>query len=193
VLCAGKSLGSQDDPSTARLRFTYAHEVGHRFCFVIDNGDWRRAIQIVVSRLSGAARIRSLRTLTMLEERLCNDVAARLLIPDTLLARVVEAAACKCGQSSLTDIVLSVTRTFHVTNHCAMVRLEKAVRRGVLHTADGLCVFLLGYRPEHGRVIRKPAVMTSIIPKLLAGRKVRGAFPGADFEKVRWGLWAIGN
>ncbi len=182
LLRAGKGPGSHDDPPTARLRFTYAHEVGHRFCFVHHNGDWKRAIQIVVSKLSGATRVRSLRTLTMLEERLCNDVAARLLMPDMLLTRVVETAASDSGQSSLSDIVLSVSRTFHVTNQCAMVRLEKAVRRGVLHPADGLCVFLLGWRPEHGRLNRKPSVLTSIIPRLLDGSKVRGSFPGADFK-----------
>lgn len=183
VLRKVDGVTAKDEPASGRLRFTYAHEVGHRFCFVDRNGEWQRAVQIVISNLGGAARIRALRSLTMFEERLCNDVAARLLIPDEMLKQMLEPLVHSQFQPSLADVIVNIASTFHVTRQCAIVRLQKAIRRGIVHMVDGFCAFLLVCGSEAGFGGPKPIVKTSIFPRLLEGKKVQSVFPGGDIGR----------
>src|SRR6266849_4325037 len=68
-----------------RLRFTYAHEFVHRFFFVPDGDEWIRAAGRASRRFAGIDRLKATRLLHGLEERLCNRLAGKLLMPPELL------------------------------------------------------------------------------------------------------------
>jgi hypothetical protein len=70
-----------------RHRFTYAHEFAHRFFFVARGGTWVRAVKLVAESLERRDRGRGADYLSRIEEKLCNNIARRVLVSDEVLAR----------------------------------------------------------------------------------------------------------
>ena len=70
------------------MRFTYAHEVAHRFFSVKEGGKWCRARDLATSDLPLADEMKQKITLSRIEEGLRNSIARRVLIPDDQLHAV---------------------------------------------------------------------------------------------------------
>jgi hypothetical protein len=136
-----KEMTAVEMGKSSRYRFTYAHEVAHRFFFVQQaDGGWSRALDCATENLDTAARLREKVMLSRLEESLCNRIAGRLLIPDRFVAercnfdawvssgpnfyRYLKAAASDCAASPGTLLIrLSRSKKSSPsrTGTCAMI------------------------------------------------------------------------
>ena len=177
----GATTGLEEE-GCGRLRFTYAHEVAHRFFFVERNGCWKRALDIVADSVSPSEAFRARRVLSDLEESLCNSIAARVLIPGDKLA---ELCATRAGFTSDTQGlfctgVTTVARLFAVTRKCFLVRLRKAIDKEEIHLGGSFCALLCGISNEKGpsRSHRRMRVTVPIVPSRLGGYQLPRKFNG---------------
>jgi hypothetical protein len=185
----GKS--TRDDPSmTRRLRFTYAHELAHRFCFVERTGSWIRALDLAVERKQPAAKLNDLLRLSKNEERLCNRVAGRLLVPDELLADHLGEASRGCEHDIVAAFYKVVDRAaarFAVTFDCMFVQLQRAFDRRIITLPDGFCAILVGETSKIGSdhlADRRPRVRVALLPKILGKSRLEALFPGLATDKL---------
>ncbi len=169
-----------------RLRFTYAHEVAHRFFFVRSGNSWRRALDVVANALPEGNVFRARRVLTRLEESLCNTIAGKVLIPSDKLAEV-----CTQYRGFSTDTeplfcaaLTSAARLFAVTRKCFMVRLRKAIEQGEVSVGENFCALLCGISSEQGssRSQLRMRVSVPIIPSRLGNYQLVRKFNGMAVE-----------
>jgi hypothetical protein len=150
-----------------RLRFTYAHEVAHRFCYVPVEGRWLRARDLVTTGLARAEQLRFRVTLGQKEEGFCNSVARRVLIPDELIGMM-----CPVGEwfqsgiqffSKLSEAAVG----FGVSRDCLLVRLQTS-SKVILPQAD--CAMIVGASagPITQRGRRTLRLMTGLVGSSLA-------------------------
>jgi hypothetical protein len=114
----------REQPNRARMRFTYAHEVAHRFFFVNERGKWARARDLATSNLPLAEEMRQKITLSRIEEGLCNSIARRVLILDVELDAVDLGDWFGRGKEFI-HLLTSTARKFGVSRDCLLVRLQR--------------------------------------------------------------------
>ena len=95
-------LFNEEEGLRIRQRFTYAHEVAHRFFFCATPAGWKRAIEMIAEAEPSQRALGVYRILNRVEERLCNRIAGRILIPDGHLVLL-----CYKGDTS-TSVSLAV-------------------------------------------------------------------------------------
>lgn len=108
-----------------RYRFTYAHEMAHRFLFIKHGQTWRRALDVATEGLSSASRLREKVTLSRIEEGLCNGIARRVLIPDSFVHEYCPLDRWFSEGPRFYSLLTSVAQTCKVSRDVMLVRLEK--------------------------------------------------------------------
>jgi hypothetical protein len=114
----------REQPNRTRMRFTYAHEVAHRFFFVPESGRWRRARDLATSNLPITEEMKQTITLSRIEEGLCNSIARRVLIPDVELDEVNLDEWFSKGKDFV-HLLTATARQFGVSRDCLLVRLQR--------------------------------------------------------------------
>ena len=170
-------------------RFVYAHEFAHRFFFVRVGDGWSRALAEVVEASSGAERFKIARSVPGIEEKICNNIATRLLVPREHLDRAIrETMSTETNtRHLLVNILRNVSRRFEVSWWCAARRIA-AVRTPELKAAWGpsYCYLLLG-RSVHtgaGRGKSRLRVLDFWWPEEVAGEPIKPAFPGLGLSHL---------
>lgn len=108
-----------------RYRFTYAHEMAHRFLFVKHGQTWRRALDLATEGLDPASRLREKVTLSRVEEGLCNSVARRILIPDSFVNEYCPLDKWFYEGPRFYSLLTRAAQTCRVSRDVMLVRLEK--------------------------------------------------------------------
>lgn len=171
------------DATDRRDRFVYAHEFAHRFFFVRVGDGWSRALGEIVRQAHPTGRYRIARAVSQMEERICNSVATRLLVPREQLERVVEDAIERHTSTEhlLIDTLTNASKRFQVSWWCAIRRIT-AVRPVALASAWGssFCFVLLGESVHTGAGRGRSAlrVLDFWWPQEIGGEPVKPAFPG---------------
>lgn len=182
--------GSRSDEQTqlTRQRFTYAHEMAHRFFFIEQKEEsWIRAINALTENLPAAQRIRDRRRLNQIEEGLCNRIAHRVLIPDRLLLEHCDLDEWFGSQALLYRSLSRTAAEFGVSRECLIVRIGGAIRRKVMVPQDGKCLMVVAKTRGTINQRGKEALRISVcfFPRKLNERIVDAPFPG--FELRRFG------
>jgi hypothetical protein len=184
-----------DDPSmTRKLRFTYAHELAHRFCFVERTGTWIRALDLAVERKPSAAKLNDQLRLSKNEERFCNRVAGRLLVPDELLTEhwvPLLRGEAQTLVAAFYKRVDDAAARFVVTFDCMIVQLQRAHTRHLIEFPNDFCAMLIGESSKVGNdhlASRKSRVRVAVLPISIEGFRVRPFFPGLAVDKLGDGI-----
>ncbi len=167
----------KEQPFRTRMRFTYAHEVAHRFFFVSERGTWTRARDVVTSSLPPAEELRQKITLGRIEESLCNSIARRVLIPDEGLREIDPEHWFRRGHDFFQCLTTAAKR-FGVSRDCLIVRLQsKTVNAPRI-------AFLIGR--SRGTVLRRGnfglRVITWLGPKNDEMLSKRRLHPGSEWR-----------
>ena len=165
------------------LRFVYAHEFAHRFLFVRSGDGWERALAQVAEAATIDNRLSVVRELSRIEERVCNSVASRVLMPraslDPLIQRII--ADAEGSPHLLLRVVRSVSEVFEVSWWCALRRLCVA-RPGPLSEAVGpsFCLLLLRRSSATGKGRGKTTlrVLDYWWPREVGGFCIKPGYPG---------------
>lgn len=195
-----RRYGQQDEnsaiaqvPKLSRLRFSYAHEFAHRFCFVPRNDTWVRALTLATEDLAPAARMRERITLSQLEEGICNDIARRVLIPDVHLGRYCNIAEWFKRGSGLHRELKTAALAFRVSRECLLVRLQREIDKNRIPTVDRGVILVGGETrgpgTSKGRYV--PRVVTAIAPKTVNRQPVERLHPGTELQELSSELCAI--
>jgi hypothetical protein len=173
--------------SPSRLRFTYAHEVAHRFFFVEDGDRWVRAIQLVSQDLDLAERMKTVRTLGRFEEAMCNNIARRILIPDESLVNIVAPPIIQeliRNRGRLMEVLGDLSTTFKVSRECLLVRLQRGIDAGLVAFKIPAVMFVLGksFGSTGDRGSWRSRVRVPVSPLRVEGRRLKPVFPGMTIE-----------
>ncbi len=185
-LCKEDASQPTSGPRTlARQRFTYAHEMAHRFCFIEESNRWVRAVDVATARLTPSAAMRERITINRIEEGVCNNIARRILIPeDFLVSKCHLNDWFRAGRECL-PLILEAARSFGVSLDCLLVRLQKEVVSGRLRLAEPHCLIVVS--PSRGTETRrgqmKLRISTAIIPCEIGPFNVKSIYPGIALEK----------
>lgn len=177
---------------TPRARFTYAHELAHRFFFVRSTTGWRRALELALDRLPSKSRLRAQRVLLSQEESACNRIAARVLTPDDLLIPKIHETLGSFGhvKQVLPDfqrLVEKVARDFAVSKDCIMVAIQRAIKAGLVSFPDDACLFLIQESNKTGHSSKSRwglRVKISVLPSLLREIPLKPIFTGLNLENL---------
>ena len=186
----GDSYPTIDPVVTRRLRFTYAHEMAHRFLFVERDASWVRAMAESCTARPGSARARELRRLGFNEERLCDRVAGRILVPEDLLSAILTPQFRAVSEGQPFDfgrMVKALSDHFAVSGECMLVQVQRALDRGKVTAPEGFCAFLIRESETMGsglRASRKLRVRSAIVPKRIADTDIVQVFPGLGLDNL---------
>jgi hypothetical protein len=175
---------------TRRLRFTYAHEVAHRFCFLRKDGDWTRAIEAAIATTNRSARFGVLSRLELGEERLCDRVAGRLLIPEDVLTDFMRHRLSREGLERTFDLYKELAagaKMFQVSLDCLLVAIQRAVEAGKFELPANLCAFLVRPSDRMARTQiapRKLRIRTSLLPARIGDSSLKRIHPGLGAENL---------
>jgi hypothetical protein len=176
------SLWQGDFERRRRLRFTYAHELAHRFCFVGDSSSWLRAIHLIARELQGVERSRVLRILCPLEEAICNSIASRLLVPDLDLQRFIARWGGKVAPCfDFFSLVTAGASDFEISRECFLGALKDAAERGVIELGGNFFSVLVHDSDRKGKSRSprcRPRVMFPIVGVASDLGTVLPPFPG---------------
>ena len=165
-----------------RDRFTYAHEVAHRFFFVPRAGGWERALEVATSDLSAAEGMKERITLAEKEEELCNNIARRVLVPEEFLNAYCQTKQWfESGRDFFYELSYAAS-LLDVSRDCLLVRLDKS--SGVELTERYAAFIVRGaIDPSTGRTVRRLKLANGIFP---AKRKLgkRRLYPGFEWAKA---------
>jgi hypothetical protein len=184
-LCRTSVSPSVNKGGLARLRFTYAHEMAHRFFFIRHSNSWVRALDAAVAGLSASATMKERITLSRIEEGMCNNIARRLLIPDDSLI-----SDCKISEwfdegQAFFRLLADKAKTFGVSIDCLLVRLQKASRITEMDRRDSSFAIVIAL--SRGHVLRrgdlKPRIVTALMPRNIGDFQPQQVYPGFSFEK----------
>jgi len=151
----------------------------------------------VVQEYPRQSRLGPIRVLSTIEERICNDVAGRLLVPgDTLseeLARALSASDSSVEDESepsphtLWYLLDDVARRFQVSWWCALRRVISA-RAGLLGQAVGpdFCLLLVGSSTATGagRGTPRLRLLDCWWPKSIDNVAIKPVYPGLALERL---------
>jgi len=168
-----------------RLRFTYAHELAHRFFFLEHGLIWERLLDRVTNRDDAQAY----EALYDAEEVLCDRIAARLLIPDKI---VREIGTHLTGLIDTHEVGLEVMRLAErcaVTRESFLVRIARAIGlRELPWPEDAICL-LIGHSTRSGSRARAQRKLR--IKVMLTARNSLGhVYPGMPVQKLSAALAA---
>ena len=164
-------------------RFVYAHEFAHRFFFVPVADGWSRALAEVIRDSRGVEKYNIARSIPGIEEKICNNVATRLLVPREHLHRIIKDTIKRQTNAKhlLIDILRNVSQHFEVSWWCAIRRIA-AVRPPELVAEWGpsYCCLLLGpsIHTGAGRGRLALRLLDFWWPQEIAGEPIKQAFPG---------------
>lgn len=184
-LCSNEQTQLRELPDLPRHRFTYAHEMAHRFFYVRQDGQWVRAIDSAISQLSTAEAMRERITLSRFEEGCCNSIARRLLMPEHLLH-----SECRFDEwfeegEHLFTRVSKAAEKFGVSLHCLLVRLQQEVQTGRMPLLSSRCLFLV--EQSTGTILRrsqtKLRITTAIMPGRIGDFVSKVPYPGMEWER----------
>jgi len=185
-LCrASDSPSAKKGGGLARLRFTYAHEMAHRFFFIRRSNSWIRALDAAVAGLPVSVTMKERITLNRIEEGICNNIARRLLIPDDSLI-----SDCKISEwfnegQAFFRLLADKAKTFGVSVDCLLVRLQKASRMAEIDWSDPSFAIVVAL--SRGHVLRrgdlKPRIVTALMPQTIGDFQPQQIYPGFSFEK----------
>lgn len=169
-----------------RLRFTYAHEVAHRFFFVHNGTLWSRAVREVLKNFAAPERIKMLRSLTRVEEGICNNIAARVLVPDDHWIEKVAPALISelcSNREQFVDVLDELSDTYAVSKECLLVRFRRDVDRSHVEIPFPFALLVI----EHSGVGNSTAITSPklkvrvpIFPRSVFGNRVKRSYPGMD-------------
>jgi hypothetical protein len=181
-------MSAQDDPiMTRRLRFTYAHELAHRFLFVRQNDAWVRAVEAACRAKRATAAAAEIRRLKTVEEQLCDRIAGRLLVPPDRLKAHLEKRFATGGTIDFADTVEQLADKFAVSRECMLVQIQRALRKGVLSSPGEFCALLIreSRRKGTGSIgYKKLRVEVSIMPPQIQDGEASPWFPGIAVEEL---------
>lgn len=172
---AGMSTETVVSSLLLRGRFTYAHEIAHRFCFVSTEEGWVRAIDVATREMDDPAScIRAVRRLVALEEWLCNSVAGKVLIPDEVLSEDVGTlfpSDSFPGDESFYGNVCSLANKLLVSRECLLYRIQRAIQLRTIEASDSFCMLLVSHtdRTPRGRSFWRSRVRRAIVPRVISG------------------------
>jgi hypothetical protein len=166
-----RDISGSESPSSLLLRgrFTYAHEVAHRCCFVLSDGVWKPAIDLATEGLGLPDRVKAMRVLTALEEGVCNSAAAKVLIPEEVFLQRIGARLPSNNLPSDESFFRRVdllSQDLLVSRESLIRRCRMAIQQGVLEIEDNFCILLfrVSDRTSGGRSHWKPRVSIAITP-----------------------------
>lgn len=177
--------------SHRNLRFTYAHEFAHRFLFVESRERWERALRLVVAARPSFERLSAARTLSILEERLCNRAAGRLLAPEEELVACITGtldAYAREDASAIWPAIDAIADRFQISSWCAVRRLADVRATGALERlGPSFCFMLIGISSGKGLAGKSRSdirVIDLIWPDIVGGRQIRPPFPGLALSNL---------
>lgn len=137
---------------TYRGRFSYAHEIAHRFFYVFcRNGlRWRRAIDVVTDQLDSRSATIVRQRLSHIEEQTCNTIARRVLAPVPDVAAFVRCMLDPDQPDSdhfvqhFGTIVTAVSENFGISMQPALYQLQAAMVDGFLILPRGFVAMYVG-------------------------------------------------
>ena len=181
-------VSTQDDPiMTRRLRFTYAHELAHRFLFVRQNDVWVRTVEAACRAKRATAVAAEIRRLKTVEEQLCDRIAGRLLVPLDHLKGHLEKRFATGGSIDFADTIEQLADKFIVTRECMLVQIQRALRKNVLSSPEEFCAFLIRESRTKGTGsigYKKLRIEVSIMPSRIQDDDVSPWFPGIAVEEL---------
>ena len=172
-----KDRAAPNEQSSALLlrgRFTYAHEVAHRLCFVSNETGWERAVDVATKGIDQMERLRATRKLASFEEWLCNSVAGNVLIPGDVLNAKVGAhfpSTSFPGDESFYRALYSIAMELLVSRECLLRRINLAIQRRTIAASDGFSLMLISHtdRTPRGRSYWRSRVRMAIMPSSVGG------------------------
>ena len=147
---------------------------------------WVRAITLAVS--PDKSNIQAVRSLTTHEERLCNRVAGRLLVPEDLLIQETEQRIGNLRERGIIDIdrlVRQLSDAFAVSGECVLVQLQRAIQAGTISFGPEFCMFWVGESSTSGsgqQTSRKRRALISVLPDTVGTLQIGRIFPGLSTE-----------
>jgi hypothetical protein len=170
-----------------RARFTYAHEVAHRFFFVQSPPHWERALGLAAETTSTPSSARSFQKLHNQEEEICNRVASDVLLP-TDLAEAHLAGASPFSEDPIATIahLRSLSGRFFVSMPVALVRVARLIRQGRVSVPDGFAFLLVSQDDRVGSLYGRLALRAriSFVPERVDGQRIRHVFPGFEVRSL---------
>jgi hypothetical protein len=161
-----------------RLRFTFAHEVAHRFFFVPSGDGWVRAVMRVSQDLPERYRMQAKWYLTRAEEELCNAIARRVLVPDHLLEPFCPVHRWVAEGEVFAARLMDAAWAFRVSPRTLLVRLKDVSRRAQKSSHFAVMIRVRNGTPgpSHWPDAR---VITGFGPDFIHGVKLSW-YPGLD-------------
>jgi hypothetical protein len=111
---------------------------------------WRRALELVVDDSADDDKLRVMRTVSTLEERICNGVARRVLLPEMWLRELVTDLCISYGSGAAGEIVTAVARGFDVSWPLAFRSVAAIGHDSSLGLDQQLFGLLVGYSRKTG-------------------------------------------
>jgi hypothetical protein len=162
-----------------RFRFTYAHELAHRFFFVQWKDSWKRALDITTKDLASADQFKEQLGLRLLEEGLCNNIARRILIPDEMMEKYCDITTWFKNPEYLFENLSTAASRFCVSRDCLLLRLEKSGPRKHL---ERHCAIIIG--SSAGNVTAKGKYTLRVRSGIFAHDARVGFYPGVRAEQL---------
>lgn len=167
-----------------RMRFTYAHELAHRFFYIRENGGWKRALQAIPDGRTGSSTIRTLLNLRGQEERMCNEIARNILVPAKLLKEAFHQYAID-SEGKLKDdfatLIGLLADHFEVSRTSMLVRILRAAQQHELEVPQRFGFALVVEKNVNGET--KSHFALFLMPRALDAN-VRPVFSGMALEKL---------
>ena len=183
LCCHDPSISLRELGGDLRYRFTYAHEIAHRFFFIQKDNGWLRAIDLAADAAGPVERIRRRVYLTRLEEGACNRIAARVLIPDEFIVRYKLLDALSDQGPNFYRTLTHFARKFGVSRECLLVRLREELRETESFRKNSGCILLIGYSRGLTRTSHfKPRIRLAVNPAAIGGIRLRKLYPGMGLE-----------
>lgn len=166
-----------------RLRFTYAHEVAHRFFFLPESNRWNRARDLATASLPLPEKIKERVTLGKIEEGICNNVARRVLVPDKHLDEECPLDAWFNSGKGFFSFLSKAAKDFGVSRDCLLVRLQKKNAKSASASRFALIV-----GQSVGTMAKRSAyklrILSGIFPTLPNETRPTQLFPGLELSHL---------
>jgi hypothetical protein len=163
-----------------RQRFTFMHEIAHRLFFVQEEKLWVRALEKVLSMSPSIYRTAIAGFLHRLEEKLCNEIAYRVLVPSgyihEALSKTQYLNEAGLWQAALPDLIGSVANACQVSLEVSLLRILKAGRAKELHLPGSFILLIIELSPERPNGLKK--VSLAFAPSSLDTTKIKSIYPG---------------
>lgn len=172
------------DSLSVRERFTFAHEVAHTLFFVKEDDLWVRALKKVLDRTSPQYQRVVSNSLHGLEERLCNEIAARVLIPQTFvqtsLCNWLDRKGWNEKLPNLLALVDWIAKTCRVSALVSLARTLKVARSVEPTVPENFIVLVINISPNFSA----PHGGMKIVFSYSLGKIGKIIFPGLEPIKL---------